>query len=55
MDAAADGNRLLLRIRNLPSRAFSMRIDGVQDTPELWLLKGRKAHRNLPEHEVKVP
>lgn len=55
VEAAVDGNRLLLRLRNLPSRTFSMRIDGVQDTPELWLLKGRKAHRNLPEHEVKVP
>ncbi|MDP1509893.1 N-acyl-D-glucosamine 2-epimerase [Paenibacillus sp. CMAA1739] len=55
VDAAADGNRLWLRVRNLPSRAFSLRLDGVQDTPELWLLKGRKAHRNLPEHEVKVP
>ncbi|KZE69919.1 N-acyl-D-glucosamine 2-epimerase [Paenibacillus jamilae] len=55
VDAAADGNRLWLRVRNLPTRAFSLRLDGVQDTPELWLLKGRKAHRNLPEHEVKVP
>ncbi|WP_285694580.1 N-acyl-D-glucosamine 2-epimerase [Paenibacillus polymyxa] len=55
VEAAADGNRLLLRVRNLPSRTFSIRIDGVQDTPELWLLKGRKAHRNLLEHEVKVP
>lgn len=55
VDAAADGNRLWLRVRNLPARSFSLRLDGVQDTPELWLLKGRKAHRNLPEHEVKVP
>ncbi|MGG1618514.1 N-acyl-D-glucosamine 2-epimerase [Paenibacillus sp. NRS-1781] len=55
VDTAADGNRLLLRIRNLPPTAFSLRLEGVQDTPELWLLKGRKAHHNLPEHEVQVP
>lgn len=55
VDAVADGNRLLLRIRHLPPGAFSLRLDGVQDTPELWLLKGRKAHRNLQDHEVKVP
>lgn len=55
VDAVADGNRLLLRIRNLPAGAFSLRLDGVQDTPELWLFKGRKVHRNLPEHEVKIP
>ncbi|MDQ0496673.1 hypothetical protein QOZ95_004863 [Paenibacillus brasilensis] len=55
VDAVADGNRLLLHIRHLPSRAFSLRLDGVQDTPERWLLKGRKGHRNLPKHEVEVP
>ncbi|WP_311081751.1 N-acyl-D-glucosamine 2-epimerase [Paenibacillus polymyxa] len=55
VDAVADGNRLLLRIRNLPAEAFSLRLDGVRDTPELWLLKGRKVHRNLPEDEVRVP
>lgn len=55
VDAAADGNRLLLRIRHLPQRTFHLRLDGVQDTPELWLLKDRKVHRNLPEHEVEVP
>lgn len=55
VDAAADGNRLLLRIRHLPQRTFHLRFDGVQDTPELWLLKDRKVHRNLPEHEVEVP
>jgi hypothetical protein len=55
VDAEADGNRLLLRICNLPPGAFSLKLEGVQDTPDLWLLKGRKAHRNPPEHEVQVP
>lgn len=50
-----DGNRLYLLLEGLPTGAFVMRLSGVQDTPQLWLQKRRKANSVPADTHVQVP
>lgn len=53
--SAVDGNRLFLRFaRALPETPFQLEVRDVRDTPELWLLKGRKANRTPRRTRVSI-
>ncbi|WP_046213226.1 hypothetical protein [Paenibacillus wulumuqiensis] len=53
--SAVDGNRLFLRFtRPLPAAPFQLEIRDIRDTPDLWLLKGRKANRTPRKTRVTV-
>ena len=53
--SAVDGNRLFLRFaRALPTTPFQLEIRDIRDTPDLWLLKGRKANRTPRKTRVTV-
>ncbi|MDP4099050.1 N-acyl-D-glucosamine 2-epimerase [Paenibacillus sp. P96] len=39
--AETDGNRLFLQVESLPLEAFELQVQGIRDTPELWLFKDR--------------
>ncbi|MNW34869.1 hypothetical protein D3C74_118560 [compost metagenome] len=50
-----DGNRLYLRLERVPTEAFVMRLSGIQDTPQLWLQKRRRANPVPADAHVQVP
>lgn len=51
--SAVDGNRLFLRFnRTLPNTSFQLEVKDVSDTPDLWLLKGKKANRTPRKTKV---
>ncbi|MDO7907128.1 N-acyl-D-glucosamine 2-epimerase [Paenibacillus sp. JX-17] len=57
IEAAAvrtDGNRLLLRIPGLPAGPLGIQLEGITDTPELWLFKDRRAHHTPGDRVVPV-
>ncbi|MFB5267542.1 N-acyl-D-glucosamine 2-epimerase [Paenibacillus enshidis] len=52
--AETDGNRLFLQAEKLPEKAFELEVQGIRDTPELWLFKNRAGHQIPAEHTVQV-
>lgn len=53
--SAVDGNRLFLRFNKaLPQTPFQLEIRDIRDTPNLWLLKGRKANKTPRKTRVSI-
>jgi hypothetical protein len=50
-----DGHQLLLRCDLLPSERFQLQMQGIQDTPERWLVKGAKANGLDAGNKIWVP
>lgn len=50
-----DGNRLYVSSGHFPSGAFELRLPGIQDTPALWLISGRKANKVPDGTRIAVP
>ena len=50
-----DGNRIILHSDHFPEESFELEINGIKDTPDLWLYKGFEAN-SIPEQcRVLVP
>ncbi|MFM9276536.1 N-acyl-D-glucosamine 2-epimerase [Paenibacillus jiagnxiensis] len=53
-EADTDGNRLFLQAEQLPAGAFELEVQGIRDTPELWLFKDRAGHKTPAGYTVPV-
>lgn len=50
-----DGHRVVLHSEQFPSEPFELRITGVRDTPELWLLKNEAGNETPRGCRIEIP
>ncbi len=49
-----DGNLIRIFMTNQPKESYSMQIDGIEDTPDLWLHQGYNANKLTPSTLVQI-
>lgn len=54
LDTETDGNRLWLSVNQLSCHDCDLKLAGVQDTPDLWHVKGRRANVVKGEYIVQI-
>jgi predicted MPP superfamily phosphohydrolase len=53
--AIVDGNRLILRLEQLPKSSFELRFYRINDTPGLWLYKDTVPNETIEGTNIRVP